>query len=127
MAEMTLHDIAKQVVQQYGSKEVRDIINIVIYITYYDVNKYHEELTSRSQVVFDNRHTLKLKIHDIINDISRNFSRIVDKDTFIIENQDLRMYRMGSYSYSGDKTFMIDPDLMDRLTTYPKTLYIVYK
>ena len=127
MAELTLRDIAKQVVQQYGNKEVRNIINIVIYITYYDVNKYHEELTSRYQVVFDNRHTLKLKIHDIINDISRNFSRIVDKDSFIIENQDLKNHRMGSYSHSGDKTFMIDPDLVDRLATYPKTLYIVYK
>ena len=127
MSEITLHDIAKQVVQQYGNKEVRNILNVVMYITYYDVNKYHEELTSRYQVVFDNLHTLKLKLHDIINDISRNFSRIVDKDTFIIENQDLRAYTMGSRSYSGDKTFMIDPDLVDRLATYPKTLYIVYK
>ena len=122
---MTLHDIAKQVVQQYGNKEVRNIVNIVIYITYYDVNKYHEELTSRYQVIFDNLHTLKLKIHDIINDISSNFSRIVDKDTFIIENQDLKNYRMGLYSR--DRIFMTDPDLMDRLATYPKTLYIVYK
>ena len=127
MAEITLHDIAKQVVQQYGNKEVRNIVNIVIYIIYYDVNKYHEELTSRYQVVFDNLHTLKLKLHDIINDISSKFSRIVDKDTFIIENQDLSAYRMGSYSHSGDKTFMIDPDLVDRLATYGKTLYITYK
>ena len=127
MAEITLHDIAKQVVQQYGSKEVRNILNVVIYITYYNVNKYHEELNSRYQVVFDNPHTLKLKLHDIINDISRMFKHIVDKDIFIIKNQDLSAYRIGSYSYSGDKIFMTDQDLVDRLATYGKTLYIVYK
>ena len=64
-------------------------------------------------------------MHDLMYDVLSNLEEDVKRDYFRIENPDLGKYRLGSY-VCDKKTFMMDPDLIDRLTTYSKAVYITY-
>ena len=117
-------EIAKRVVQQYGRK-VQDTINIIICIRHYDkFNRLSLEII-REAIGFDNSHTLKLKMHDLMYDVLSNLEEDVKRDYFNIENPDLGNYRLGSY-LCDKKTFMMDSELIDRLSTYSKAVYITY-